>query len=216
MRPYISHVHLHQGHLQPPYEHISQQKWHPLTGTHIHFLAGSPVKYSSGCKCFCHKSYMLFTTTKCSHFIPLVASKWIFPDHKLTSHRPCLLQDWPSVDRTFKHTHTIVRMVNPWPPSHLNYRGEYRAVMQTPVTEKPSRTPELYLNTNDKNKQCSIHTKYLSYWFIVVIDIVVTRKKGILIFFFCDGSHPIVFSWMSKDLKTNQYTFIGVTNKLEI
>lgn len=52
--------------------------------------------------------------------------------------------------------HTIVRTVNPWPP-HLNYRGEYRAVMQTPVSEKPSRTPELYLNTNDKNKQCSIN-----------------------------------------------------------
>lgn len=29
--------------------------------------------------------------------------------------------------------------------------------MQTPVFEKPSRTPELYLNTNDKNKQCSIN-----------------------------------------------------------
>ncbi len=33
-----------------------------------------------------------------------------------------------------------------------------RAVMQTPVSEKPSRNLELYLNTNDKNKRCSIHT----------------------------------------------------------
>lgn len=33
-----------------------------------------------------------------------------------------------------------------------------RAVMQTPISEKPSRNPELYLNTNDKNKKCSIHT----------------------------------------------------------
>lgn len=122
----------------------------------MYFLAGSPVAYSSGCKHFCHKSYVLFTT-KCSRFTLLVASKWIFffivHDHKLNhvSYRTGPVEiELSSTQHCQKGKSTAFKS------PQLQRRT--RAVMQTPISEKPSRNPELYLNTNDKNKKCSIHT----------------------------------------------------------